>query len=288
MYQIYISIFHKSFRQPRCIVIACFCIYFTVASVHAQELFAFTEPASNMPAKSGAIRITNTFMDELSSEKTNTHIIPELMYGFNKNFMIHASAFISNRNNGFITEGGALYARYRFLSNDDLHRHFRMALYGKYAFNNSDIHQDEIEISGHNSGFESGIIATQLLHKTALSATVSFEKAIDNNSNKFPDAQAASAINYSLSCGKLMLPKDYSSFKQTNMNAMIELLGQTLPQNGKSYFDIAPAIQFIFNSQARIDAGYRFQLLSSMNRTAPQGFLLRFEYLLFNPFENRN
>lgn len=288
MYQTYLKnkFIVQSIHKP--IKLVLLSLLFCTKVVSAQELFTYTEPASNMPAKSLGLRITSTFMDEVASNKTNIHILPELMYGFNKNLMMHVSAFVSNRNNVFTTEGGALYARYRFYSKDDLHRHFRMAVFGKYAFNNSDIHQDEINISGHNTGLETGIIATQLLHKTALSSTVSFEKAFDNSINKFPSSQPSEAINYSLSCGKLMLPKEYTSFKQTNMNAMIELIGQVLPQNGKSYFDIAPAIQFIFNSQARIDAGYRFQLVNSMERTAPQGFLFRFEYLLFNPFEKRN
>jgi hypothetical protein len=57
----------------------------------------------------------------------------------------------------------------------------------------------------------------------------------------------------------------------------VEVLGQTLGGNGRSYLDIASALQFIFNSQLRIDAGYRQQLYSSMYRTSPNGFLVRFE-----------
>lgn len=280
----------KPFRHQKLYGFVLHFLFFTFffsTSLQAQELFTFTEPASNMPAKSLGLRITNTFMNELEKEKLNTHIVPELMYGVNKKLMLHATAFISNRNKGLTTEGGAFYARYRFLSKDDFHKHFRMAVYGKFSFNNSDIHQDEIETYGHNSGYEAGIIATQLLHKTALSASLSAEKAIDNNTYKFPSSQPSTAMNYSLSYGKLMLPKEYSSFRQTNVNMMIEMLGQVLPENGKAYLDIAPAMQFIFNSQARIDAGYRFQLVSSMERTAPQGFLLRLEYLFFDPFAKR-
>lgn len=282
-------ILYKQHHSYRCFLFTFFLFSFYLSTpLQAQELFTFTEPASNMPAKSAGLRITNTFMNELNKEKTNTHIMPELMYGFHKNFMLHATAFISNRNENLVTEGGSLYARYRFLSNDDLHRHFRMAVYGRLSFNNSDIHQDEIETNGHNSGYETGIIATQLLHKTALSASLSVEKARDNNTYKFPSTQASTAVNYSMSYGKLMLPKEYTSFKQTNFNLMVEMLGQVLPENGKAYLDLAPSIQFIFNSQARLDAGYRVQLVNSMERTAPNGFLLRLEYLLFDPFVKSN
>ena len=48
----------------------------------AQELFVFTEPASNMPAKSIGIRLMNSFMG--NSDKTiNYHVMPEVMVGVN-------------------------------------------------------------------------------------------------------------------------------------------------------------------------------------------------------------
>ena len=63
---------------------------------------------------------------------------------------------------------------------------------------------------------------------------------------------------------------------------MFEVLGQTLNQNGKSFLDIAPSLQFIILSQARIDLAYRQQLYSSMLRTAPNGIYLKMEYIFFN------
>ncbi len=69
-------------------------------------------------------------------------------------------------------------AKYRFYSQDDLNSHFRMAAFGRYSFNSADIHQEQIEILGHNTGFEAGIIATKLIKKLAISSSVSFEKAL--------------------------------------------------------------------------------------------------------------
>ena len=166
--------------------------------------------------------------------------------------------------------------------------HFRLATFGRYSFNNADIHQDEIETMGHNTGFETGIIATQLINKVAISSTISFEKALDNKPNyDFPSTQSNNATNYSLSFGKLVYPKKYTSFKQTNINLMIEFLGQTLNENGKSYLDIAPSIQFIINSQARIDLAYKQELYASMLRSAPNGFYLKMEYTFFNIKKNK-
>lgn len=243
----------------------------------------FTEPASNMPAKSLGARLGNYLMKEDNSSKYDYHLIPELMWGANKKLMLHADVFFSNDNNSLTAEGGSFYAKYRFLSNDQVHSHFRMAAFARYSFNNSIINQEEIDLYGHNSGFQAGTVATQLLHKVALAASASYLHAIDNSSNnKIPITQSSDAVNYTFSFGKLMLPEEYTDYKQTNLNLMIEMLGQTLSGNGRSYLDIAPSLQFIFNSQARIDIGYRQQLYSSMYRTAPNGFVLRFEYLFFN------
>jgi hypothetical protein len=251
----------------------------------SQELFVFTEPASNMPAKSLGFRDMNGFFLEKDG-KLNYHNMPELMWGINKKWMVHAQGFISNRQDGgFETEGGSFYAKYRFYSKDELKKHFRMALYGRYSFNKADIHQQEIETMGHNSGYEAGFIATQLLHKVAISSSISYERALDNKPNyTFPSTESNSAMNYTLSAGKLMLPKVYTSYKQVNVNLMLELIGQRLNDNQKSFLDIAPSIQFIINSQARIDFGYRKQLYSTMERTAPNGMVLKFEYLFFNVF----
>lgn len=249
----------------------------------AQELFVFTEPASNMPAGSIGIRISHSLMKETYKSGYNFHVMPEVMFGINKNLMLHTTAFVSNRNNSLVTEGGSLYAKYRFLSIDDLHSHFRMALFGRYSLNNSDIHQEEIETMGHNSGYEFGFVATKLANKIAVSATVSFEKAMDNKPDfDFPGSLSNNATNYVLSFGKLIYPKKYTSLKQTNVNFMVEFLGQTLNENGKSFLDLAPSIQFIIHSQARIDFAYRKELYSGMFRTAPNGFYLKFEYNFFN------
>ena len=258
---------------------------FLSQAVTAQELFVFTEPASNMAAKSIALRMDNYLMHDINTKKTNYHLIPNLMWGVSKKLMIHAEAFFSDRNQNFVSEGGGIYAKYRFYSADDVHKHFRMAAFGKYSFNNSDIHQHAIDLNGHNSGYEGGLVATQLLNKVALSATASFLHATDNGKEKFGYAdKSRNAVNYTLSVGKLMLPKEYTSFKQVNVNLMVELLGQTNLNGGSSFLDVAPAVQFIFLSRIRFDAGYRYSLITNLSRTSPDGVLLRLEYNIFNVY----
>ncbi len=65
---------------------------------------------------------------------------------------------------------------------------------------------------------------------------------------------------------------------------MLELLNQFNTGSGKYYMDAAPSVQFIFNSVASLDLGYRQQLFSSLYRTAPNGLYIKLEYNLFNTF----
>ena len=260
-----------------------FFVAISCQTIFSQELFVVTDPASNIPANSLAVNVMQSLFKEQIETGYNYHFMPEVTYGLNKNLMFRASAFVSNRSTSFVTEGGSFYTKFRFYSTDDLNSHFRLAAYGRYSFNNSDIHQEQIEILGHNSGFETGIIATKLVKKVAISASVSFEKALDNKPDyPFPDNIGDNATNYTLSFGKLMYPKKYTSFKQTNINLMVEFVGQTVNENGKSYLDVVPAIQFIFNSQARLDFAYRQELMSSMFRNAPNGFYFNLYYTFFD------
>jgi len=254
----------------------------------SQELFVFTEPASNMAAKTIGLRLGNSFMKELHTGKINYHLIPEVMVGLSKKVMLHGDMFLSNRNSGMVSEGGSLYGKYRFYSVDDVQKHFRMAAYGRYSFNSADIHQEEINLYGHNTGWEGGMVATQLLHKVALSSSLSYITAQNNNNYKFPtDAKGRvnrEAINYTFSAGRLMYPEEYTDYKQTNINLMVEVLGQYNTGLKKHYLDIAPSVQFIINSRSRIDLAYRYQLASTLLRTAPQGVFIRLEHNFFNAF----
>ncbi len=260
-------------------------ILFVVAG-NSQELFSVTEPASNRAARSIGFRVDNTIMDEVNSSRINYHMIPEIMVGISKKLMVNANTFFSNRNDIFKYEGAGIYVKYRFLSKDALQQHFRMAAFGRVSYNNSDIHQDEIDLYGHNTGAEVGLVATQLLRKVAVSSSVSFLNASDNsNNNKFQyGMKERKAANYTLSIGKLMMPKEYRDYRQTNINLMVEFSSQLNLGSGNYYMDIAPSIQMILNSQSRIDLGYRKELKTTLLRTAPNGFFIRLEHNLFNAF----
>jgi hypothetical protein len=253
---------------------------------NSQELFSLTEPASNRAVGSIGIRVDNSMMDEVNTAKINYHLIPVIMVGISKKLTLSGDIFFSNRSEILKAEGGSLYAKYRFLSNDAVQRHFRMAAFGRISYNNSDIHQEEISMYGHNTGTELGVVATQLLRKVAVSSSISFLDATDNGGeNKFVYGQNKSkAFNYTFSIGKLMLPREYKDYRQTNLSLMIEFLSQLNTGSGKYYMDIAPSVQLIFNSLGRLDIGYRKELNTTLSRTAPNGFFVRLEYNFFNAF----
>jgi hypothetical protein len=250
--------------------------------IDAQELFVVTEPASNVPAGSIGIRVGQSLMKNQLESGSMYNLTPEVTWGINKNIMVRTSAFLSNQDNALGLKGGGFYAKYRFLSVDDLQSHFRMAAFGRYSYNNSFINQEAIDLMGGNSGYEAGLVATQLIHKVAISSSISYAQALNNSDYSFPDFLGNSAVNYTFSVGKLMYPKKYTSFKQTNINAMLEFTGQTITDNGKSYLDVVPSIQFIINSQARIDLAYKKELYSSMQRATSDGVFLKLEYTFFN------
>jgi hypothetical protein len=159
-----------------------------------------------------------------------------------------------------------------------------MAAFSRFSINNSDVHQEAIDLNGQNSGYEFGFVATKLQHKVALSTSFTMAHALDNKNEinyRFPNNKR-DAINYTFSVGKLLLPKNYKDYNQTNMNGMVEILCQTNINTGKTFVDVAPVMQFIFLSKMRADFSYRFPLSNDLYRSASKGFLLRLEYNVFN------
>ncbi len=85
------------------------------------------------------------------------------MFGLNKNWMVHAAVSVSDMHEEkFIFESLRLYAKYRFLSIDDVHKHFRMAAFGAASYSRNHLDHNEINLMGDQSGVQAGLIATQL------------------------------------------------------------------------------------------------------------------------------
>jgi hypothetical protein len=253
-------------------------------SARSQELFTYTEPASNMPSKSIALRVNNRYFYHPSGSHKQLQLAPELMVGFSKKLMMHAETFFSDVTGKLSYSGLSLYAKYRAYSVDDVHSHFRLGIYGRASFVNAPIQQQVIDLNGFNTGFEGGTVATLLNKRTAISANLSFIHTLDNGiENKWTfDDRERNAINTSLSFGRLMLPVEYKNYNQTNVNLMLEVLSQINAGNGRSFVDAAPVVQLIMKSRIRMDFSYRFPILQSADRMMSNGCLIRLDYNFFN------
>jgi hypothetical protein len=219
--------------------------------------------------------------------------MPEVMFGLSKTWMLHLSTTLSNMHRpGLVWEGLKVYGKYRFFSNDDVHKHFRMAVFGAAAYSRNHLDRNEINIGmGDQSGLQGGLIATQLWNKIAFSATGSWNEVLNSDrwNRAYANRYAVRSVNYSLSAGYLLLPFQYQDYTQTNLNLYAELLGSrnvNFPQE-KYYVDFAPSVQAIFNSTAKVNVGYRFQLSSDIYRLSKSGWTVGFEYIFLNALKKK-
>jgi hypothetical protein len=261
---------------------------------HAQELYVFSEPASNMPARSVSAKLSAHLVEgDNIYGRFSQRYMPEIMFGFSKNLMVHVSAtFADMHTNNFAFESTGLYAKYRFLSFDDIHKHFRMAVFADASYTRAPFHYDEITLMGDKSGVGAGIIATQLWKKFALSATVGHTQVLDESRSNdviYVPSRNYQSMEYSLSAGYLVLPRQYTDYRQTNLNVYVEMLAQQTLDRPTYFLDMAPAIQLIFNSNAKLNIGYRFQVggKGTMDRMTNRSWLIAFERTFLNALRKK-
>jgi hypothetical protein len=286
-----------------------------VGKLPAQELFLFTEPASNMPAKSIGVRMGAKLFKMTHDNRYSAYRLdPELMLGISKNLMIHINGYASDMfQSNLKAEGASIYAKWRFFSHDAVHTHFRLAAFGKLSVVNNPttltvtgkhavpdgsggfIYHDilkttinnEIDLDGTNSGVMGGLIATKLMHKLALSSSVAYSYRLNNIKDKREVIVPWKAVSYTFSAGYLLLPREYKDYRQTNVNLYLEYLGTTSIDKKMQFADIAPGIQFIINSIARLDVGWRTQIAGNTPRMNNSSFLIRVEYNFLNALSKK-
>src|SRR5690349_21830819 len=127
-------------------------LFLLVINTTAQELYPYTEPASNMPAKSMSLKMAAMFGKGVHGSRTEQRYAPEVMFGLSKKWMVHAGFTFSNMYENFLYyESARLYAKYRFLSIDDVHKHFRMAAFGTAAYSRNHLQHNELNLMGDHS-----------------------------------------------------------------------------------------------------------------------------------------
>ncbi len=272
------------------LIVAVFLVY---SQASGQELYVFSEPASNMPARSISGKLNAMFGKGVHADRTLQRYTPEVMFGLSKNWMVHASAGFSDMHQAaFIFESARIYAKWRFLSLDEIHKHFRMAAYGAATYSRNHLDHNEINISGGDQGgIQAGLIATQLWDKFAISGTVGLNEVLaeERRRKMEPAPYAFRSVNYSISAGYLLLPRQYTDYRQTNLNLYVELLGsRNLDWPGEKYYvDLAPAAQLIFNSTSKLNIGYRFELNSDIYRLMKKSWMISYEYIFLNALKKK-
>src|SRR5215203_1873903 len=102
-------------------IIAFFSFILLFYCSEGQELYVYSEPASNMPTNSISTKLSANLGDNYGAFQQR--YTPEVMFGFSKKVMVHAGTSFSNMNTANIKwESVFLYGKYRFLSKDDVHK----------------------------------------------------------------------------------------------------------------------------------------------------------------------
>lgn len=274
--------------QAKYLLVAGLLLWFQYSG--AQELYVFTEPASNIPARSFSVKLSSNLAGK-SMEDRNIiaqRYRPELMAGLSKNWMVKAGLGFSDFNSPqFRYESINLYSKYRFLTKDGDFSHFRMAAFADGVLSRSYSPYDEISLQGDRTAAAAGIVATQLLHRWAISSSLTHTQVLDRHrfrQERDINGLPFQAMDYSLSAGYLLLPRAYTDFRQTNLNLYTELLAQQSLDVKGYYLDLAPSVQLIFNSDTKLNLGYRIQIGGNMTRMATNSWLLSLEKSFFGFF----
>ena len=265
----------------------------------AQELYINTEPASLIPKGTKVVRLNHhsIFLNgtNIMGGIGNAIIMsPSISYGLSKKIMVSGSFQFSNKpyeqdmmpNFGF--SGFKLYSKQRILTTDKQKYHTRLSSFIKYSYHDNKFMKDNLDIELQDTGFEFGIIGTQLINKLAISVTSAVTR-ISNIDEKYTSGSTVkwqkinlNTIQNSISAGYLLFPRKYKSYKQTNFNLYLEYLTNTILTRNfpdryhKFSSTLAPGIQFILLSRSRLDFSYKIR-----KGDMPEEFLVKLTYIIY-------
>jgi hypothetical protein len=286
--------------------------------VFSQELFPMNEPASNIPKGVLGVRAFDNTFKEVNQVRNLMGI--RLMYGVLPKLSVMATVSVSNHHDknfpmglaththdgnqttystGSIQRGVAypylftgvyLFAKYRFLTLDGEHKHFRMAAYADWSNVKAAHDEAEPNLLDDTKGYGGGLISTYLKNHFAVSLTTGFiipksynGLSPDNNGGPMIPTEViyGRAIKYNLSFGYLLFPKTYKNYNQANWNIYLELMGKSyeaakinqyggvvsLPISTASlqagnYLDVCPGLQYIYKSNLRVDFSVEFPFIN--------------------------
>ena len=265
----------------------------------AQELYINSEPASLIPKGTKVVRLTNSniFLDgsNIMGSIGNAFIVtPSLSYGLSKKIMLSGSIQFANKPYeqdmmpNFGLNGFKLYSKQRILTTDKQKYHTRLSSFIQYSYHEDKFMKDNLDLGLQDTGFELGLIGTQLINKLAISITSGITR-ISNIDEKFTQGSTVkwqktnlNTFKNSISAGYLLFPRKYESYRQTNFNLYIEYLTNTILNKefpvryDKFSSTFAPGIQFILLSRSRLDFSYKIR-----KGDMPEEFLVKLTYIIY-------
>ena len=265
----------------------------------AQELYINSEPASLIPKGTKVVRLTNSniFLDgsNIMGSIGNAFIVtPSLSYGLSKKIMLSGSIQFANKPYeqdmmpNFGLNGFKLYSKQRILTTDKQKYHTRLSSFIQYSYHEDKFMKDNLDLGLQDTGFELGLIGTQLINKLAISITSGITR-ISNIDEKFTQGSTVkwqktnlNTFKNSISAGYLLFPRKYESYRQTNFNLYIEYLTNTILNKEfpvryhKFRSTFAPGIQFIILSRSRLDFSYKIR-----KGDMPEEFLVKLTYIIY-------
>ncbi len=283
----------------------------------AQELYPNTEAASSIPKGIPGIKLGIETYQELQILRHQYYI--RLLYGVTSRLSVYVETSASNHHNDILPTnlvnhfhigtstiyfannknfgidypyrwGGVyFYSKYRFVSIDREKSHFRMALYANASTTIAAHDEAEPSLDGDNKGYGGGLIATQLMHRLAITFTGGYIHPLPYHEIRYDyifsnpifktDLTYGDAYIYDLAFGYLLYPKEYTGYGQQNYNIYLELLGksfggakivkddypveaETATLKKDHYIDACVGIQTIFNSNTRLDLTASFNIIN--------------------------
>ncbi len=260
-------------------------------TLHAQELYIVSHAAANISKDRIELRNIAKSYDDLNA----FHYDFQVNYGLLGNLTLYNGVtYTLNSTNQFIGNYN-FDARYRFLDIDKANYHWRFALQtgGTIPVNPKAIVSDEVEYElhpGHTISFyefggditvpsidfhttdnytiHNSVIATNLIKKFAITGEAAYNLNIAGGDFKF-----GNYFQGDLSMGLLILPKEYNSYDDVNLNVYSEtkayyfeknkFLGDEISNSGGFRLDTYIGVQAIFLSSLMAELSYMIPLHSN-------------------------
>jgi hypothetical protein len=230
-----------------------------------------------------------------------------LQYFFNHHLKTYPAA-------GFALEGVNVYSKYRFYSLDKYHQHLRLAAFAQGC--KSFVAHDDAEptLMTDNSGYGGGIIATYLYEKFAASVTAGYiHPLLYKQSNIDIQFQSGNSSYLELSAGYRLWPLEYASYSDININlyseftfkqygaARVSQYGQVIDfapyawnnpytyneLKAGGYIDGRFSVQFISNSNSRLDVGVTLALKNRSYTYWSPMFSLQYQTYFYRAKKNQ-